>query len=50
MVGDFNHIAGKKETVSKGGRQLKRMIKKYNLNIINTNENKCKGKWTRQQG
>ena len=25
-------------------------MEKYNLNIINANENKCKGKWTRQQG
>ena len=49
MIGDFNvkignHIPGNKETVSKGGRQLKRIIEKYNLNIINANENKCKGK------
>ena len=55
MVGDFNvkvgnHIPGNKETVSKQGRRLKRIIEKYNLNIINANENKCKGKWTREQG
>ena len=42
MVGDFNvkignHIPGNKETVTKGGRQLKIIIKKYNLNIINAN-------------
>ena len=42
MVGDFNvkignHIPGNKETVSKGGRQLKRIIEKYNLNKININ-------------
>ena len=54
MVGDFNvklgnHIPGNKETVSKGGRQLKRMIKKYNMNIINANEHKCKGKRTRRR-
>ena len=54
MVGDFNvkignRIPGNKETVSKGGRQLKRIIEKYNLNIINANENKCKG-WTKEQG
>ena len=54
MVRDFNvnigsHIPGNKETVSKGAKQLKRMIKKYNPNIINANENKCKGKWTREQ-
>ena len=45
-----NHIPGNKETVSEGRRQLKRIIEKYNLNIINANEHKCKGKWTREQG
>ena len=55
MVGDCNvkignHIPGNKETVSEGRRQLKRIIEKYNLNIINANEHKCKGKWTREQG
>ena len=55
MVADFNmkvgnHIPGNKETVSKGGRQLKRVIEKYVLNIINANENKCRGKWTKEQG
>ena len=49
-IGDFNvqrenHIPGNKETVSKGGRQLKKIIEKYNLNIINANENKCRGKY-----
>ena len=49
MVGDFhvkkgNHIPGNKETIWKGGRELKRKIEKYNLNIINANEIKCKGK------
>ena len=43
MVGDFNvkignHIPGNRETVSKGGRQLKRIIEKFNLNIINEDE------------
>ena len=43
MVGDVNvkignHIPGNRETVSKGGRQLKRIIEKYNLNITNANE------------
>ena len=49
MVGDFNvklgnHIPGNKETVSKGGREINRITEKYNLNMINANENKCKGK------
>ena len=55
MVGDFivkigNHIPDNKEILSKGERQLKRIIERYNLKIINANENKCKGKWTREQG
>ena len=45
-----NHISGNKETVSKGGRQLKKIIEKYNLNIINANEHKCREKGTREQG
>ena len=54
MVGDSNikienDIPGNKETVSKRGTQLKRIIEKYNLNIINANENKCKEKWPREQ-
>ena len=44
-----NHIPGEKKKISKGGRQLQRIIEKYNLNIINANEIKCKGKWTRKQ-
>ena len=49
MVGDSNikignNIPVNKETVSKRGTQLKRIIEKYNLNIINANENKCKEK------
>ena len=55
MAGNFNvkirnHIPGKKKKKSKGGRQLQRIIEKYNLNIINANEIKCKEKWTRKQG
>ena len=33
---------GNKEAVSKGERQFKRLIGKYNLSIINANEKKCK--------
>ena len=43
-----NHIPDNKQTVSKGGRKLKRKIDKYNLNIINAKESKCKGKWARE--
>ena len=55
MIGNFivkigSHIPGNKETVSKGERQIKRIIEKCDMNIINANENKCKGKWIREQG
>ena len=55
LIGDFNvkigkHIPGNKDTISKGGRQLKIIIEKCNLNIINANEIKYQGKWTRVQG
>ena len=55
MIGGFNkkrgnHIPGNKETISKGGRQLKRIIEKYDLNIKNANKIKGKGKWAREQG
>ena len=43
-----NHIPDNKQTVSKGERKLKRKIDKYNRNIINAKENKCKGKWARE--
>ena len=54
MVGDFdvklgNHISGNKEIVSKSGRCSKIIILKHNLDTINANENKSKGKWTREQ-
>ena len=54
MVGDFdvklgNHIPGNKEIVSKSGRCSKIIILKHNLDTINANENKSKGKWTREQ-
>ena len=43
LIGDFNvkigkHIPGNKDTISKGGRQLKIIIEKCNLNITNANE------------
>ena len=54
MVGDFNvkmgnHIPGNKEAVSKGGRQLKGIIEKYNLNIINAKGNGQESKEKRDQ-
>ena len=44
-----NHIPGNKETVSKGGRQLKIIIEKYNLNIINAKGNGQESKEKRDQ-
>ena len=45
-----NHFLGNKKTISKEGKQINGIMEKYNLNIINANENKCNGKRTRQQG
>ena len=47
VVGDFNckigkHIKGNKETVTKGGRLLLKMVRKNNLKIVNAS-NKTKG-------
>ena len=55
MVGGFNkkignHIPRDKETISKGGSQLKIIIEKYDLNITNANKIKGKGKSAREQG
>ena len=55
MVGGFNkkignHIPRGKETISKGGSQLKIIIEKYDLNITNANKIKGKGKSAREQG
>ena len=55
ILGDFNakvgtYIEGNKPTVTKGGRQLMKMAKKYDLVIINKEKEVCKGLWTRVQG
>ena len=49
MVGDRKPYSRQQKNNIKKGRQLKRIIDKYNLSIINANEIKCKGKWTREQ-
>ena len=54
-MGEFNakvgtYIEGNKSTVTKGGRQLMKMAKNYNLVIINKEKEVCKGLWTRVQG
>ena len=47
IVGDMNckigkEISGNKEEVTKGGRLLLKLVKKTDMNIINTHP-KCKG-------
>ena len=37
-------------TVTKGGRQLIKMIDKYDMKLVNEKEEICKGLWTREQG
>ena len=55
LVGDFNckvgkFIDGNKETVTKGGRLLLKLIRNNNLYLINSLSEKTKGLWTRLQG
>ena len=54
-LGDFNvkignYIKNNKETITKGGRHLKRLVEKQNLCIVNGESNNCEGLWTREQG
>ena len=56
ILGDFNakignYIKNNKETITKGGRHLKRLIEKQNMCIVNGESNKSEGGfWTREQG
>ena len=55
ILGDFNakignYIKNNKETITKGGRHLKRLLEKGNLRIRNGESNKYKGLQTRGQG
>ena len=55
ILGDFNVKIGNcmknsKETITKGGRHLKRWVEKGNLSIVNGESNKCKGLRKREQG
>ena len=46
-----NYIKNNKETITKRGRHLKRLIEKQNMCIVNGESNKSKGDlWTREQG
>ena len=53
IMGDFNckigdAIKNNKEEVSRGGKELLKMIKDNKLSVLN-NHIRCKGKWTRSQ-
>ena len=47
-----NQVIGLKDmsTVTKGGRQSVKMIYKYDMKIVNREQEICKGLWTREQG
>ena len=54
IIGDFDakigdRIKGNMSTVTKGGRQLLKMIDKYDMKIVNEEQEICKGLWTREQ-
>ena len=54
LLGDFNckvgvAIPGNVEKITKGGRLLLKLVKKYNLCILN-GEKVCEGLWTRIEG
>ena len=55
IIGDFNAkigtiIEGNNKLITKGGRQLMKLVRKENMTILNAVKDKCKGKWTRIQG
>ena len=55
IIGDLNakigdKIKGNMSTVTEGGRKLIKMIDKYDMKLINEEEEICKGLWTREQG
>ena len=43
-------LKNNKETITKEGRNLKRLVEKGNLCIVNGESNQCEGLWTREQG
>ena len=55
IIGDFNadiddRIKGNMSTVTKGGRELLKMIDKYDMKAVNEEKEICKRLWTRKQG
>merc|ERR1712072_921575 len=54
ILGDMNckvgnATKGNKEEITKGGRLLMKMVKKYKLKLVNA-DTRCEGKWTRIEG
>ena len=55
VLGDFNvkvgtTIQGSKETITKGGRLLLKMIQKEIMSLVNVDKHRCNWLWTREQG
>ena len=55
LIGDFNAKIAKRikrnmSTVAKQGRQLIKLIDKYDIKTVNKEQEICKGLWTREQG
>ena len=55
ILGDFNakvraRIKGNKETVTKGGRQIIKLVDKQDMGILNEESEICKGLLSREQG
>ena len=54
ILGDFNtkfgvYIEGNKPTMTKGGKQVMKAAKNYDLVIINKENGVCKGPWKNDQ-
>ena len=45
-----NKIKGNMSIVAKEGRQLMKMIDKYDVKILNEEQEICKGLWRKEQG
>ena len=41
-------IQGNKETVTKGGRLLLKMLQKETMSLVNADKHRCKGLWRRE--
>ena len=41
-------IQGNKETITKGGRLLLKMLQKETMSLVNADKHRCKGLWRRE--